>query len=53
MDQDYRLMTVGATLDSIYNFVKRWRAKDKRDFADLDDHDRRIFYLLKDMGVRY
>ena len=53
MDQDYRLMTVGAVLDSVYSFERRWRAMESRDFAKLDDHDQRIFYMLKDMGVRF
>ena len=53
LDQDARLMNTASTLESVYGFVKRWRSKEKPNFADLDEHDRRVFYWLKDMGVKY
>ena len=51
--QDEATMKRGAIMESIYNFETRWRSMKERDFAKLDEHDRRIFMMLKDMEVKF
>ena len=51
--QDVFTMERGAIMESVYNFERRWRSMETRDYAKLDEHDRRIFMTLKDMEVKF
>lgn len=52
-DQDAATMERGAIMESVYNFERRWRAMETRDFAKLDESDRRIFLMLKNLEVKF
>ena len=52
-DQDISTMERGAVLENIYNFERRWRAMESRDYAKLDEGDRRIFMMLKKLEVKF
>ena len=54
-DQDAPTMERGAVMENIYNFERRWRSMDRKDrnYANLNEADQRIFYMLKDMEVKF
>jgi len=52
-DQDVIIMERMGVYDKIYNFEKRWRSMEKRDYATLSENDRAMFMLLKNQGIKF